>query len=372
MNQEPDNEQSDGRSRARLRLALIAGEDTFLYYKPYLNRLLLGLGDESVSVVLVCPPEVNVESIMFGNPEVIRYPVLPFSFLAHYDLKILTEQLLKFKPYVLHCLSDKLAALARHLSKRLNVPYVLTINSLQKRMSYVSVSSKRLASIIVPCESIAQNVSEHYPGFSERIRLIKIGTFVTNSALCFSRPERVASIITSSGFQERADLTMLFAALKHLAVEDYEFVIAVITGDDSEGQLRKMISSLGLSQIVIIVPKLAPWRELLTAADIFVNPSVDSHFNISVLEAMSIGAGVVGCKGGVDDLIIKGETAFVFEQTDEFGIYNCLKEVLNSREKTKKIAQQAQKFISRNFTVSGMVEETLKCYDDAVSWYKKD
>jgi glycosyltransferase involved in cell wall biosynthesis len=288
---------------------------------------------------------------------------------GRYNFKILTDQLQEFKPSVLHCLSDADANLARGISKQLLLPYLLTVNSLQKRFPPLSLSRKRLAAIIVPSERIAESISALYPFFSDRIRLINMGTFVSDSTVCFNQTGRLASIITLCPPVEKTDFSKLLDAIKRLAVEGYDFVVAVISDKQADWNLRKTIFSLGLSPNIVIVPRLEPLREVLTAADIFIQSCPSSSFNTVILEAMSVGVAVAGCRGGADDLVIEGKTAFVFNPDDQISIFSCLKEMLDSRDKTRKIARQAQQYLRANHSVSAMVDQTLQCYRQALQWY---
>jgi glycosyltransferase involved in cell wall biosynthesis len=84
-----------------------------------------------------------------------------------------------------------------------------------------------------------------------------------------------------------------------------------------------------------------------------------------LLEAMGVGNAVAACKGGVDDLIIDGETAAVFVQNSEQSIYDTLRELLEKRETAKRIAKAAQKYLRENHKVSNMVFSMVRIYREA-------
>ena len=152
-----------------LRPALIASEHTVSEYSIFLKHLLVGLADESIPAALVCPVGCDVDSAISGAVEIMRYPALKLPVLWRQEKKRLVEQLLRFKPTVLHCLCESKSGLTRQLARQLDLPYVLTVNSLQKRSGRFGLSSKRLAKIIAASESIAGNIAEVYPKFAERI-----------------------------------------------------------------------------------------------------------------------------------------------------------------------------------------------------------
>jgi glycosyltransferase involved in cell wall biosynthesis len=111
-------------------------------------------------------------------------------------------------------------------------------------------------------------------------------------------------------------------------------------------------------------------RSLLAAGDIFVQPTPEYTFNPLLLEAMSVGSAVATCKGGVDDLIIDGQTALVFDPDDELSIVGTLQRFLNKRDFARKIAKTAQQYLKDNHTVSSMISATLQTYGRAQHWLK--
>jgi glycosyltransferase involved in cell wall biosynthesis len=347
------------------RVALIASKHTISEYGIILKLLLVGLADESVPVALVCPTDCDIDSVVSPAVEVIRHPVFNLPLTERPNRKILLERLVRFKPSVLHCLCESKALLTRLLARQLDLPYVLTVDSLQNRHGRFPVSSKRCAKIIVPAESIAVNLAEVYPKFADRIEQINIGTFVEEKVGCFRYPSRLAGMVTAYPLRKVSDFENLFLAVKHLAIEGYEFMLVITGSGRAERQLRKLLSALGLSQIVTIVPRLEPRRSVLAAGDIFIQPQPNTAFNPFLLEAMSLGVVVAGCKGGVDDLIIEDKTAVVFNPDDELSIRSSLQRLFDRREFARKIAGQTQKYLRENHTVSKMVTAVLQTYISA-------
>ncbi len=365
----------DSLRRAKsLRPALIASEKTISEYSMFLGHLLVGLADESIPTALVCPADCDVDSVVSGVVEVIRHPAFKLPLLWRQNRKRLIERLVRFKPSVLHCLCESKAQLTRQLARQLDLPYVLTVGSLQKRWGQLSISSRFCARIIVPARSIAVNLARIYPRFADRIEQINIGTFVGETSSCFSEPGQLASMVTAppflppAGGKGVAEFECLLNAVRHLVIDGYEFMLVVVGGGRAERQLRKLLGALGLLQIVTIVPRLASWRSVLAAGDIFIQPVASDAFNPLLLEAMSVGTAVAGCKGGVDDLIIEDKTAVVFDPDDELSIKGSLQRLFDRRELARQIAKGAQEYLRENHTVSAMVAAILRTYQAAQQW----
>jgi len=365
MNQNQTESSSQTAERKSVRPALIISKRTVSLYWLLLERLMLGLADESISAVLVCPPDCDVDSMVHGAIKVIKHPAIPLPLMARQNKKKLIENLTAFGPTVLHCLCESKSSLTRALSKQLDLPYLVTVNSIQKKRRQLSISSKRCAKIIVPAKSIADNITATYPKFADRVERINIGTFVEETTGCFNVTGRVPSIVANGRLKNQTDLQNLLGAVKHLATDGYQFLLFIADAGRAETALRKSITELDISQTVIIVPKLKPWRSVLAAGDIFIQPVPANDFNLLLLEAMSLGTAVAACKGGVDDLIIEGQTAVVFDPDDELSIKRTLQELFDRREFARRLADGAQRYLREKHTVSDMVSAILRIYHEA-------
>ena len=345
-----------------LQVALIASEHTICEYSIFLERLLIGLADESIPVALICPPGFNPGTVFTGIAEVINYPIIDLPLMEHLNIRLLTERLSKFEPTILHCLCESKASLTKQLARRLDLPYVLMVNSLQNKWSHLSISSEHCGKIIVPAKSIAANIASVHPRFADLIEQINIGTFTAEDSGCFSGASRLATMVIADPLDKADDFENLFSVIRHLMIDGYEFMTVIVGGGRAERQLWKLLSALGLLQIVSIVPRRMPWRSVLAAGDIFIQTQPNYAFDPVLLEAMSIGSVVAGCKGGVDDLIIEDRTAVVFDPNDETSIMRTLQRLLDRREFARQIAGNAQQYLRENHSVSKMISATLQTY----------
>ena len=344
------------------RVALIASEHTVSDCSIFLQHLLVGLADESVPVALVCPPEWDNTSVFTAAAEVIGHPVFNLPFMGPVNTRLLTEHLVRFKPSVLHCLCESKASVTRRLAHRLDIPYVLSVNSFQKRWGSLSISSTHCVKVIVPTQSVAANMAGAQPRFSDRIMQINIGTFAADAATCFSKPLRTAILMTAHRFDHVDEYENLFGVVRHLLIDGYEFMMVVVGLGRADRQLWKLLAALGLLHIVTLVPKGMPWRSLLASGDIFIRPRPRFDFDPQLLEAMSLGAAVAACKGGVDDLIFEDRTALVFDPDDEMNILRTLRQLLDRRELARQIAEASLEYVRENHSVSRMISALIQVY----------
>ncbi len=347
------------------RVALIASDQTVCDYSIFLQHLLVGLADESVPVALVCPPEWDRNSAFTATAEVINHPVFNVPFMEPVNTRLVAERLSRFKPTVLHCLCESKASVTRQLAHRLDVPYVLAVNSLRKRWGSLSISSTHCAKVVVPAQSVATHIVHTQPRFVDRIEQINIGTFAADIPICFSKPSQVATFMVVHHSNRIDEYENFFGVIRHLLLDGYEFMMVVVSLGRADRQIWRLLAVLGLLHIVTLVPKGIPWRSLLASGDIFIRPRPRIDFDPQLLEAMSIGAAVAACKGGVDDLIIGDKTALVFNPDDETNILRTLQQLLDRRELARQIAKASQMYIRENHSVSQMISALIRIYRTA-------
>ena len=132
-----------------------------------------------------------------------------------------------------------------------------------------------------------------------------------------------------------------------------------------------MIKTLGLLQVVTVVPEIHPMRSVFVGTDILIMPRLRAEFNPSLLEAMSVGTAVASCQGCVDDLLEDGKTAVCFDPHDELSVYTCLQKLMGKHEYARQIAQAGQDYVRQHHSVSAMTDRLLRAYLDAQRWYKE-
>jgi glycosyltransferase involved in cell wall biosynthesis len=355
----------------QVRSVLIVDGDTVKDCASSLRHLMVGLTAESCPTALVCPLDIDADSLVCPAVEVIRYPLFKMPLLKSQSTKAVLGSITKFTPTILHCYSDSRAQLTKHLSNRLDIPYVLTFNSIRKHLFASFVSADHCGALIASSQVIAEHIKRTHPRLAERVTRINIGVFAEDILACFSDTPRVTCMVVAQHIGNPSDFEPLLNAVKHLAVDGYEFVLVITGTGPGEKKLYKIIKALGLSQIITTVGDIQPLRSIFAGADIFIAPQPSCRCNLRLLEAMSVGMAVAACRGGVDDFLIDDQTAVLFEPDDELSIYSCLQKLLDKREFAKQLAQAAQSHVREHHSVSNMVASLVQSYRNAERWYKK-
>lgn len=354
-----------GNVRRSLRPALIVSGRNLTEHTTFLRRLLVGMADESIPVTMVCPPGFDTDMLTPAPAALYTHPILNLPLMEHVGIEWLAEQLEKSRPSVLHCLCESKAGLTRRLARRLDIPYVLMVNSLSKTLHRLPVSPGRCVRIVTPAETIRTHVVQALPRFADRVVQINMGSFVDTDMMCFANPSRLPSIVVAHPLRRTGDFANFFQAIKSLRTDSREFMAVIMGTGPAEHSLRRLLVTLGLSDIVTIVPILNPWRSVVAAGDIFVQPQPLREFSAFLLEAMAVGTAVAACWGGVDDMIIPNQTALTFEPGSEPSLRQVLKQLLDDRDCARRLAATAQEHVRAKHSVSAMVSATLKIYVEA-------
>jgi glycosyltransferase involved in cell wall biosynthesis len=347
-----------------IRPILVLDAATFRRNSIFLEHFFVALADDSIQTAVLCPPDCDTSTILSPVVDVIKHPACRIPLFWRYNRDTLMERVGTFAPSVLHCISREQISLSRKIAHTFDVPYLLSMRGMDNLRS-ADVADPLCAGIVVPCASIRDYITREHPSLASRIEQIETGAFVEDTCACFSRPQRVPSIVVVRPLDTAKDFEPLLHAVKHLAVDRHEFVVAIIGSGRAESQVRKMVREIGLSQIVNIVPDFNPLRALFSEADIFIQPRPVNAFSVPLLEAMSVGMVVAGCRGGVDDLLIDDKTAVLFNPQDHLSIYATLQRLLDDRTGAQQLAMSAQSYLRQHHRVSKMMAGLINAYRTA-------
>ena len=139
-------------------------------------------------------------------------------------------------------------------------------------------------------------------------------------------------------------------------------LLIVGEGKMKEGLLR-LVKSLGIEKSVFFIPEVDDTKDVLSVMDLFVMPSLKEGLGLSLMEAMASGLCVIGTDvGGIKSLIRDGYTGLLVRPKDTEQLSRAILELLGDEQKRKYLGQNAQTFISQNFSLEKMIRETEEVY----------
>jgi len=233
----------------------------------------------------------------------------------------------------------------------------------QTAVSYNSVIDKYIG----VSERITTKLKEHLPERSNDISYMPIGVEVKGKRIEFlNRPLHIifpARLVEGKGY---LDIFKIDQILKERNV----LVNWTIAGDTSIANTLYTASNFNYEGKLTHEHLL----EVLTRHDIFILPSRNEGFPVSLLEAMKTGLVplITNFKSGIPEVIINGETGFVFEVGDIEGYANVIESLHNNRGYFISIADAAYECLKHRFTPAlqkEKFEEIIKSLDQI--HYKK-
>ena len=138
----------------------------------------------------------------------------------------------------------------------------------------------------------------------------------------------------------------------------------LIVGD---GPLRKNLEALSeelrIRDKVIFTGFRSDIKEILSAIDILVIPSLLEGFPMITLEAMAMAKPIVATKiDGVNEQIMDRIDGILIPPKDPSAIAQAIIRLINDRESGRKLGLAARKRVEQEFSVEKMVAETEKVY----------
>ena len=118
-----------------------------------------------------------------------------------------------------------------------------------------------------------------------------------------------------------------------------------------------MVKEKKLETYVRFVGKVNNVREYLTASDCFIFPTEYEALGNSLLEAMSCGLTCIATRvGGIVDVIEHNVNGLLFEKNNEGELLKNIATVINDRQLSQLLAQQARKTIMEKFNIDDKVQ----------------
>ena len=144
----------------------------------------------------------------------------------------------------------------------------------------------------------------------------------------------------------------------------------IIIGDGPEREnLRKHISERGLEGIAEM-RGFIPRDELpnyYRECDLFVLPSINEGFGLTLAEAMLNRRPVIGAdSGGIPDLIEDGRTGLLFQKGDSGKLAEAMRKILKDDRFAQQIAENGYQYVKGNLSSERIGEKMFAVYKDAL------
>ncbi len=144
----------------------------------------------------------------------------------------------------------------------------------------------------------------------------------------------------------------------------YSNLKCIIVGDGPlKERLQYLVSNLKLEDKIIFTGNQSDVVSLYKTFDIFVLPSLTEGMPIVILEAFASGVAVISSNvGGIHDIVLHDKTGLLFDSGDVKGLARNLSLLIESKEKRMSLAENAKKFVHKNYSLEKMVSSYMEVY----------
>ncbi len=152
------------------------------------------------------------------------------------------------------------------------------------------------------------------------------------------------------------DLIRAFAVVK----KQVPSVLVICGVGEDEQKLRALAEELGVSADVCFLG-LVPYKQLpkyVSAADVFVRPSLSEGFGNSFVEALSCGVPIIGTPvGGIPDFLVDGKTGLFCGVRNPQDLAEKIGILLKNRKLAKVIVKNGQKMVKQRYEWDKIAQE---------------
>ena len=134
--------------------------------------------------------------------------------------------------------------------------------------------------------------------------------------------------------------------------------------DNCEEELHSTVSSKGLQDSVLFTGSVSNVNEYLQASDIFVFPSENEAFGISVIEAMACGMPVVSTdSGGLNDIITDHENGLVVEAGNFDQLHHAMEKLMADEQLANRLSHKARQDVKEYFSMERVTQSYIDLFD---------
>lgn len=297
----------------------------------------------------------------------------------YWAIRYIRKVIDEFKPDIVHMHGVKASLVGRIACHNKPVKTVVTVHnfvnynnmSFYKKkllLSLTKILDKKTDQFIAVSQALKEDLVENQDIKESKIKVVYncIDTFFYEETTLnlmeeFHLPRdsfvvgSIARLILSKGVQ---DLIKGVSLLKN--VKAYFFV----AGDGPfREELQKMIDSLNLKDRFFLLGYRNDIPSFLRNLDVFVLPSHEEGFGISVIEALNEGVPIIATKvGGIPEIVQDGVEGILVEKESPEGLAKAIEKLLKDEELRKNMSAKG-KTKAQEYSCSKMVKEIENIYD---------
>lgn len=334
----------------------------------YTLRLLGRLAEFGAVPKLVCSSAKQIPSRFRTALDIVEAPFLHNRFWRRFNLRTFLKRMGDEPPDLLHAQRRIHLPAALDMAEILDRPCVATVHESPQTMQRLRHSS-RLKAVLAVNRSMEKELPAKLGVPPDIVHFTPTGVEIPAEPVHANRNAKPSvPVVGMASVLDPAKGALYFLMAADLVLssgQDVEFLIAG-TGPD-EQTLRRAAKKLDISHRVTFVGHSFDYRELLSAVDLFVSPSLEEGLAVIVLEAMAMGLPVIAAKvGGMSSLFKDNEHLFFVPPANHSALAEKIQTLLDNPAKAKRVAAVGREYIRQEFSVERMVRDAAEVYQSVL------
>ncbi len=350
------------------RILLLDGELSFRGSSLLTLRLARGLERREYDTALICTRVTELDDTLLRGVRLHEIPGYNVFMWGQIVLRTLYRDLKDQRPDIIHVQDPRFLPQGVRLARKLRRPLIVSVSDQSEASALVLRHvTPELKIVISVSESVQQQIPETPYMAAVEKRVILPGVEVPDatqidSPLDDDRPP----VIGMAGPLEIVKGAAFFLRACHRVLEAGHDIRIVIAGSGPEERsLRKLAASLQLSGKLTFVDGGVAMAGYLEAIDIYCLPSLQQGLGVVMLEAMALGRPVIASGvGGVMSVIEDNVNGLIVPPSDSRSLGDRIVELLQDRDKARRIAIAGQQMVRDRFNESRMLDEIIQVYQE--------
>lgn len=178
------------------------------------------------------------------------------------------------------------------------------------------------------------------------------------------RQDARLKLVTVASLHPAKGQTVLLDASRRLLDSGLAVEVVLVGGGQLDAVLRQRVRELDLESYVRFVGYVAnPYIEM-AAADIYVQPSLDEGFGISVLEAMALELPVIAsATGGLPEIVVDGTNGLLVTPGDAIALAAAIQRLEGDRSLRDRLARRGHAAVTTSFDARRVARRYADAYE---------
>jgi len=361
IDQQPDPSVST--EELQINVALLVDRDYLYRFRSIFAHMLVGLVDQPINVILVCPDPIAAASLPIGPAKVVEFKVPFWPWQYRSAMHNLVAELRAAKVNLIHSCSGRPCWLATDLARELKIPYVVTFTGLFQEECYARLDHRYCNRLIGITTPICDTLKDIYGKFDSRIELIRPGCFLRPRTAGIDQPK---TIVSFGEFGRHTGYDVLLKALAEVRNRGLECWAILFGRGSMENNLRRWANQNGLGKTVTFLEPLAGWEEVLADADFYVQPGPFYTLQSGPYEAMAHGCPLITTQDSAFDLLFEAKTGLRYKTGNPIHLANILTIWLEKKMNWQEMSDNVLTMAKKDLSLAQSIEKLIDCYRAAL------